>query len=202
MSKMQRIKENKNRMSILQKINKVFSKWSLRKETLSPLPTKSKQKPKTSSINNKDTKLEIKDGRCNTRRSYHTTKSILWNADKKSKSMERILRTATRNTKAEGISERERKLNQRTSSIKRLYQNQDFKLFWKKMCSDENFWLNEIQKPAGIKDGVTLDYYYGFCNGNLKAIAELRDFVMGYQFKIDKDAIKKEEENRSRKNMA
>ena len=189
-------------MSILQKVNQILSKWPVRKETLPPLPTKPKQKPKAPSINNKDTKLEIKDGRCDTRRSYHTTKSSIWDANKKSESMERILRAATRNTKAAGISERERKLNQRTSSIKRLYQNRDFKLFWKKMCNDENFWLNEIQKPAGVKDGVTLDYYYGFCNGNLKAIAELRDFVMGYQFKIDKDAIKKDEENRSRKNMA
>lgn len=189
-------------MSILQKVNQILSKWPVRKETLPQLPVKAKQKPKAPSLDNKNTKLETKDGRCDTRRSYHTTKSSIWNADKKSESMERILRAATRSTKAEGISERKRKFDERTSRIKRLYQNRDFKLFWKKMCNDENFWLNEIQKPAGVKDGVTLDYYYGFCNGNLKAIAELRDFVMGYQFKIDKDAIKKDEENRSRKNMA
>lgn len=187
MSKMSRIDKSDNKVSILQSLNRLFSRRNPRRDNLRKVSKEERPREIGDSCP-KDTELEIKDGRRDTRRSYHSGCTSLWDADKKQRRMGRILQATARGREAEAISERKRKTEERAVRIRRLYKNRDFRLFWRKMQSDENFWLNEIQKPAGIKDGINLDYYYGFCNGNLKAIAELRDFVMGYQFKINKDA--------------
>lgn len=182
---------DRNKVSILRFANKVLGKWRTPGERMSEVPKEKRQRrlPAKNS-NTKDPIVETQDGRRNTRRSYNPGISGLWDADKKQRGMGRILQAAARSREAEAISERQRKAAERAARIKRLYQNKDFKVFWKKMQVDETFWINEIQKPQGVKGGLTLDYYYGFCVGNLKAIAELRDFIMGYQFKVNKDAIK------------
>lgn len=146
-------------------------------ELLYGVPKKVTRKPRVV-VNKPDTKLETTHRRHGRWGSLRKARSDSWNAVEVSRRMERVLRPATREEETERLRQKEVRNGERAARLVRLYNNEDFKFFLSILKNWEVGLFIDLSKPELRKEGVSQEYYYGFINGGLGNLSDIKEIFV------------------------
>ena len=162
-------KENSKRKSILSAL--FFQYRTLGKRWLSWFHNLNKPNPE----------VETSSRRYDIRGSIDSFTERVWDAIKKPRRMDELLRKqSTRAEKNEGVQRKQEEVDRRNSRLSRLSKTEGWEVDVVGMLRQwVNFCYMNLRFPEARKDKVSLDYYVGFQNGALWVIEGLRKDVYG-----------------------